>query len=85
MYKMSWSVEIFQLSFHFGFQTTKCCCVYFQRAATKALESGKLDSSNVFIMGGSHGGFLTTHLIGQYPVRRLYFLVKFVHCETIMF
>ncbi|XP_078343278.1 acylamino-acid-releasing enzyme-like isoform X2 [Oculina patagonica] len=38
-----------------------------QRAATKVLESNELDRSNVFIMGGSHGGFLTGHLIGQYP------------------
>ncbi|KAJ7379447.1 hypothetical protein OS493_016688 [Desmophyllum pertusum] len=38
-----------------------------QRATVKVLESGDMDSSNVFVIGGSHGGFLCGHLIGQYP------------------
>ncbi|XP_068714262.1 acylamino-acid-releasing enzyme-like [Montipora foliosa] len=39
-----------------------------QYAANKVLEnSSELDSSNVFVTGGSHGGFLTAHLIGQFP------------------
>ena len=49
----------------------------FKRAATRVLESGELDTTNVFVMGGSHGGFLTAHLIGQYPVR-LTFCVLFL-------
>lgn len=30
-----------------------------------AVEKGLIDSSKVAVLGGSHGGFLTTHLVGQ--------------------
>ena len=40
----------------------------FQYAAETIIKEGGVDGSHVTVMGGSHGGFLTTHLIGQYPV-----------------
>lgn len=38
-------------------------------ALDKCIELGCVDASRVAVMGGSHGGFLTGHLLGQAPDR----------------
>ena len=38
-----------------------------QNAVTLLAKTYNLDSKRAFVMGGSHGGFLTCHLIAQFP------------------
>lgn len=33
------------------------------------IQSNRIDIKNVFLCGGSHGGFIVTHLSSQFPVR----------------
>jgi acylaminoacyl-peptidase len=38
-------------------------------AATQAMKKEGVDASKLIAYGGSHGGFISLHMIGQYPVK----------------
>ncbi len=39
-----------------------------QAAVSSVVERGVVDGGHVCVIGGSHGGSIAAHLIGQYPV-----------------
>ena len=48
---------------HCGINDVNDC----MEALNVIIKSGLINSNKIYCLGGSHGGFLTTHLISQYP------------------
>lgn len=43
------------------------CPLWWQLCVERVLQESSLDAGRVALVGGSHGGFLACHLLGQFP------------------
>ena len=64
--------RIFYVRTHGGLKHANniSCLLYYQTAVTSLVEEC-VASKQIAVLGGSHGGYIACHLLGQFPVNHV--------------